>query len=160
VFFLQTNGSGVLSFASSSATNTPAFMATISGTVSIANSTQTKVQFNVEAFDTNGCYDNTTNYRFTPTTSGKYMIGAIAGAFLGNGQTYYPQITIRKNGSDHRVSYNTYATNAYEQQLNIHSVVEANGSTDYFEIFLYMGGGGSGNFNTTNTVFYGYKLIT
>jgi hypothetical protein len=31
------------------------------------------------AFDTDSCYDNTTNYRFTPTTAGKYFCyGAVS----------------------------------------------------------------------------------
>ena len=30
------------------------------------------IYYNTETFDTDGCYDNSTNYRFTPTTAGKY----------------------------------------------------------------------------------------
>ena len=32
----------------------------------------TKVQFDTESFDTDNAYDNSTNYRFTPTVAGKY----------------------------------------------------------------------------------------
>ena len=45
----------------------PAFEAQLTSTQSISNSTDTKVQFDTEVFDTDNCFDNSTNYRFTPT---------------------------------------------------------------------------------------------
>ena len=33
-------------------------------------------KFNTEIYDTDNCYDNSTNYRFTPTTAGKYFVYA------------------------------------------------------------------------------------
>ena len=42
--------------------NTPAFMAYLSANQSISNSTYTKVQCNLEVFDTDNAYDNSSNY--------------------------------------------------------------------------------------------------
>jgi hypothetical protein len=33
----------------------------------------TKVIFGGELYDTNNCFDSSTNYRFTPTVAGKYF---------------------------------------------------------------------------------------
>jgi hypothetical protein len=54
-------------------TNTPAFRANLSSNQSISADTATKVAFATEALDTDGKYD-TSNYRFTPTIAGKYLI--------------------------------------------------------------------------------------
>ena len=54
--------------------NTPAFQAYRSSTQTISGSTWTKVQFNTEIYDTDSDYDNSTNYRFTPTVAGKYYV--------------------------------------------------------------------------------------
>src|SRR5210317_926611 len=52
--------------------NYPAFEARVSVNQSISHNTATKVQCNDEIFDTDGYYDNATNYRFTPLVAGKY----------------------------------------------------------------------------------------
>jgi len=54
--------------------NTPAFEAFLSSSASITHDTATKVQCNTEVFDTAGAYDNSSNYRFTPQTAGKYYV--------------------------------------------------------------------------------------
>ena len=50
----------------------PAFEAFLSSNQTVTDNTTTKIQFNSEVFDTDNCYDNSTNYRFTPTVAGKY----------------------------------------------------------------------------------------
>ena len=57
----------------SSMKNTPAFEAYLSANQSVSDATATKVAFATEAFDSDGKYD-TSNYRFTPTIAGKYLI--------------------------------------------------------------------------------------
>ena len=55
--------------------NTPAFFAFLSSDSSVvSDATWTKVQIDSELFDTDNCYDNSSNYRFTPTTAGKYKV--------------------------------------------------------------------------------------
>ena len=72
---LTSNGSGTLTTNNIGGQNTPAFHAYLSavGTTLTSNSF-TKVAFNSELYDTDNFYDNSTNYRFTPTTAGKYMV--------------------------------------------------------------------------------------
>ncbi len=52
--------------------NTPAFMAYLSSDQNISNGVYTKVQCDTELYDTDNAYDNSSNYRFTPQTAGKY----------------------------------------------------------------------------------------
>jgi hypothetical protein len=60
-------------FASAGGTNTPAFQARNGSNQDIGyTGVYTKITANTEVFDTNSKYDNSTNYRFTPTVAGKY----------------------------------------------------------------------------------------
>ncbi len=54
--------------------NTPAFEAYLSSNQSFSDASYTKVNFNTEIYDTDSDYDNSSNYRFTPTTAGKYLV--------------------------------------------------------------------------------------
>ena len=58
-------------------TNYPAFEAFLVLIKHLSDNATTKIQFNTEVFDTDSCYDNTTNYRFTPTVAGKYFVYAV-----------------------------------------------------------------------------------
>jgi len=49
-----------------------------SGDQTIPNETWTKVQLDVEDYDVAGEFDNTTNYRFTATSAGYYLVTAAA----------------------------------------------------------------------------------
>ena len=52
----------------------PSFYATLSSSQTITKGATTKVQIDTELYDSDGCYDNSSNYRFTPTTAGKYFV--------------------------------------------------------------------------------------
>jgi hypothetical protein len=52
--------------------NYPAFEAYLSANQNLTDNVNTKIQFDTELFDTDSCYDNVTNYRFTPNVAGKY----------------------------------------------------------------------------------------
>jgi hypothetical protein len=148
---LQTNGSGVLSFASASA-NTPAFRATLGASQSIANNTQVKAQFNTEDFDTNNCYDPTTNYRFTPTTAGKYFVGL--NVRFNTGSVAITSNFVFKNGSQDWVGeYSNISNNNWFNG----TVTTLNGSSDYIEIYVYQNSGGS--VNIISGQFFAYRLI-
>ena len=79
--------------------NTPAFQATMSSNQSISDSSATKVQFNSETFDTDGTYDPSTNYRFTPAVAGKYHVTAKLSYADANADDKYQDVYIYKNGS-------------------------------------------------------------
>ena len=80
---------------------TPAFAAQTSSSAGTAHNTYTKVQCDSEIFDSDGTYDNSSNYRFTPGVAGKYFIyGMVAqgsGTGVNNMERQYT--AIYKNGS-------------------------------------------------------------
>lgn len=131
--------------------NGPAFSAYLSASQAISAGTYVKIPFNTEEFDTNSNYDNATNYRFTPTIAGYYQISATANPSNGSTRSV---IAMYKNGSEFKRGIDSSTA------LNIiivNSLVYANGSTDYFEIYLYttatgtnLGGGAN------NTYFSGF----
>ena len=134
---------------------TPAFEAYLSASQSISDNTLTKVQFDTEVFDTNNTYDNSTNYRFTPGVAGKYVLNG----FCQNNSTTnitYIQLAIYKNGSIVEASTVVKGDADYDT-VQISRVVEANGSSDYFELYLLQYSGGALNFKNLN--FTGYRLI-
>jgi hypothetical protein len=120
--------------------NYPAFEAYLSATTTISDSIATKVQFNTETLDTDNCYDNSTNYRFTPTVAGKYYVystletGADTNTALGTNALY-----IYKNGSNYSLIANVYNANYIRRStLTMSAIVDMNGSSDYLEIFTYI----------------------
>ena len=123
--------------------NYPAFHASLSATQDIADVTITKVEFDTELFDTDNCYDNTTNYRFTPTVAGKYFIYShIDGDVDGTNKTDQVQLYIRKNGTTaaFTMSYPNTAAEANNLGLTLNTILEMNGTTDYVEIAAYIDG--------------------
>ena len=84
----------------------PAFEAYLSSNQTVSDGVDTKVQFDTEVFDTDNCYDNTTNYRFTPNVAGKYMIyGSLRGSANTNLSNLQKVITfIFNNGSQYNAS--------------------------------------------------------
>jgi len=115
---------------------------------------RTKIQFNTEEFDTASCYDNATNYRFTPTVAGYYLINAAVQCGSGTGEYY---IDIAKNGSQFKVGTDVSATATWTTQVS--AIVYANGSTDYFEIYATQSSGSTKTVSSgTVTYFQGCLL--
>jgi len=116
--------------------NTPAFESYLSANQSISDSTATKVQFNTERFDTDSCYDNATNYRFTPTVAGKYFVYANVVFQLDDYQIYQGVIYFYKNGSNYH-SFGTVdgAGSAFGFPISTSAIIDMNGTTDYIEVF-------------------------
>ena len=120
------------------ATNAPAFSAVISADQSVSSSTATKVQLDTEFFDTNSNYDNTTNYRFTPTVAGYYQVNVTLrteGTNVSNRVVY-----IYKNGSNIRVAGVSRYTSNTSEQVNGSDLIYMNGTTDYIEMYGYISG--------------------
>jgi hypothetical protein len=114
----------------------PAFSAYRFGAYqSFTQNTFTKVSIQQELFDTNNCYDSTTNYRFTPNVAGYYQVlGAVA---VQNGSTYSRAIaSIYKNGSEYtRSDVNQSSITFIAVQVS--SLIYMNGTTDYLELYGY-----------------------
>ena len=104
----------------------PAFSAYNSGTQAIASSTYTKATFNAEYFDTNACFASS---RFTPNVAGYYQLNTSiytgsAGLFL---------VALYKNGA----IYQEFGRIATSGTIGGGATVNANGSSDYFEVFAF-----------------------
>jgi hypothetical protein len=125
-------------FASAGGVNTPAFVVYTSGN-SVSDSTLTKITMNNEILDTDGLFDSTTNYRFTPNVAGKYfftlnlfsdasavsIVTAVIAYIYKNGSA----ITGVKQASDFR--NNPVVSGA----VTVSTIIDMNGSTDYVEFF-------------------------
>lgn len=124
------------------AVNGPAFSAYAAAILqTIPNATLTKVLFQTEEFDTNSNYASS---RFTPTVEGYYQLNAevrLDGA-SGTGEM---MIMIYKNGAGYKRGTNQQGTQiaANFWAMQVSSIVYANGTTDYFEIYVQQGSGGS-----------------
>ena len=153
-------GSGV-----TSQFNQPAFQAELSANQEVTDNTDTKVQFDTEIFDTDNCYDNSTNYRFTPTVAGKYYVylnlgvNGKANSNLNVGYSY-----IYKNGSSV-----AYTNSRFFQGGNtsnggtvatpfISAIFTLNGSSDYVELYGKINALDNSNVHTINTIFGAYRI--
>jgi hypothetical protein len=110
--------------------NGPAFSAFRSGTQAIAAVTWTKVACQNEEFDTNGSYDNATNYRFQPATAGYYQV---SGAVEPSTAQTYQYLNFYKNGSPFK---RTSAPSPNGTSISLSALIYLNGSTDYVEMYV------------------------
>ena len=119
--------------------NYPAFEATMSADQNTTNAIYTKIQYDTVSFDTNNMYDTST-YRFTPTVAGKYFFYATARMYAGaNSELSSHQRALYKNGSIvKRVMSNPASNYGNSATLTLNTVNSANGSTDYYEIYIYI----------------------
>jgi len=113
----------------------------LSGNQSLTKNAVTKVQFAYEVADTQGWWDSSTNYRFTPTVAGYYFCNLhcfFAGQSAANTRFLY----IYKNGSSYR-DHRQYFSTAYDRYDAISDVVYLNGSSDYIEFYAMDGSNGT-----------------
>jgi len=151
---MTSDGAGNVTVNAAGLKATPAFEAYLSSTQSgVTDATSTKVQFDTEVFDTDGCYDNSTNYRFTPTTAGKYHVYFVfVGAVAGVSRLSQIAGVIRKNGSVYTETAIDNRSDGYGLSSAVTSIstIDMNGSSDYVECYGYV------NDNSGSTVnFYG-----
>jgi len=127
--------------------NQPAFFVRPSAGQTVTFATATKIQFNTKDFDTNNNFDNTTNYRFTPTVAGYYQISA---SLRATGSTTNTQsvLSIYKNGSSY-ISQVVSETNITKFPT-VSALISMNGTTDYIEFYGNITGTGTATFGTTN----------
>ena len=135
--------------------NGPAFSAYVSANQSVSSGVNTKVALNAEFFDTASCFDSTTNYRFTPNVAGYYQLNLPLLAYSSSSQITAAGVLLYKNGT--QITYqqtNMSATVIASACLS--TVVYANGTTDYFEMYasvtgtnVFVSGGTGTNVTTT-----------
>ena len=128
--------------------NMPAFSAYNSSATSLASGTNTQVLFATEDFDTN---NNFASSRFTPTVAGYYQLNSAISIAGGGGATeiiaiIYKNGALFKSGADGgTASFRTVVS----------SLVYANGTTDYFEIYCYSGAARTTEASSSATWFNG-----
>jgi len=115
----------------------PAFAARLSANqTAIHGGAYQKVNFDTEIFDTDSCYDSTTNYRFTPTTAGYYLISLVLNFYTSGSDQNQSTATLYKNGSILAESWGGTGS-AYNGRngASLPVIVYMNGSSDYVEGF-------------------------
>ena len=112
----------------------------LSANQTIANSTVTKVQCDTENYDVQNEYDNVTNYRWTCTKDGKYLISANM-AWYNNQSAFRVQNEIYKNGATvYHGEKNTGTANYYDTNRLVKVLNLVAG--DYIEIEAIQWSGG------------------
>ena len=142
--------------------NYPAFYAHLSSSQSVSDNVITKVQANTELLDTDNCYDNSTNYRFTPNVAGKYLVFA---AVSGESNTTDSVNSVTCNISKNNVTFtnpNLASSGGRTRFIQTSMVVvDMNGSSDYVELFGTVNiNSGTAEFNagTKQTYFGAYRI--
>jgi hypothetical protein len=151
--------------------NTPAFEAYLggSGGQSVSDNTLTKVEAATEVYDTDSAYDTST-YRFTPQTAGKYFVyGAIQYEAGSNDDLIEDYLYFKFNGSSNILESQTDFSNV---KIRLHYVtgsliINMNGSSDYVELYARINtSSGSGQILESDsqyaraTHFGAYRIIT
>jgi hypothetical protein len=142
--------------------NTPAFYAYMNGNQTLAASTSTKFEMDVEYYDTDSAYDKDTNYRFTVPTGkgGKYQ---------------FSWATSIQSDADAEVSSRLHINGSY---VDIRSLLTAAGTVntsiataatssavivlaedDYVELYGSQSGSSSEIANKNYCWFQGFRLI-
>ena len=147
------NMSSATTTLSSSMKNTPGFLVTKSANQTVNATTDTLITWDSETVDSD---NNFASNKFTPTTAGYYLFNVIVGGGQNDDMTV---LTLKKNGGGSGQTYYLWdgdVTDAFSVGGSI--ALYANGSGDYFEIYLYHGGTGT---KTVNNVSHwsGFRII-
>lgn len=132
----------------------PAFMAYRAETrQGVSTGVWTKVQLNAELGDTAGAFDTATNFRFQPTSPGYYSFsGGVSGVNTGGGVTV---AGIYKNGGIYVTGSSTDASTA--NWSSVSALVYLNGSSDYVELYGFLGGSAPAiDFGAAQTFLHGF----
>jgi len=137
--------------------NSPYFLVTRNSMQSIANTTETIVQFNNEVFDADNKYDTST-HKFTPTVAGKYMFSVAARMNASEDFDIFT-LAIQKNGS-------TIARVDKRHENNeslAFSIIQEADTDDYFQVSVYQNAGYALNLlgdSAAFTFFQGFRIGT
>lgn len=121
---------------------------------SITSNAWTKVQFQTEEFDTAGCFDNSTNYRFTPTVAGYYQVNTTVQVVNNTGPL---KVSVYKNGSSFKQGGFSTTTSFYA--VSVSALIYCNGTTDYLEVYVYSGGTGNTGVAGADVTFFQASMV-
>ena len=154
-------------------TNTPYFYARLGSDQSVGyTGNTTKIALNTEILDSASAYDTST-YRFTPQTAGKYFFyGQIYFETTSSANNYNNLVTlgtiIQKNGSSAAHNYifrGNQASPCRRRNLGTSVILDMNGSSDYVELYAYSDSHLAGDCNAAadvggSTFLFGYFVAT
>ena len=121
-------------------------------TQSLTQDVFTKVQFNAESFDTDNCFDSTTNYRFTPDKAGYYLF-QVNILFDNVATTDRNIISFYFNGSNNARIYD--GVGGISGPANNGSLLKYfNGTTDYMEVYVLTKAASAAVFNGSEFSFF------
>jgi hypothetical protein len=136
--------------------NKPSFfaLADSSSTQSCSSGTWVKMQIDTEVYDSDSCYDHSSNYRFTPNVAGKYCLFAQSYIDGTSDGSHYTGIYF--NGSLYSYNIQNFACSPM-----IQVTLDFNGSSDYAEVYGRQNSGTTRNSDPADkrTFFGGYKII-
>jgi len=124
-------------------TDAPAFSVGKNVDQTIATSTQTKVTFEVENWDLTNDYDISTS-TFTPSVAGYYQFNSTLYWKAGVDNAVVQNILF-KNGSSYKYGAIITGGSTKHIAVTLSAVAYANGTTDYFNIYLWQDSGSSKN---------------
>lgn len=142
----------IITTASTFGATGPAFSAyRATSAQTVTNATLTKLQAQTEEFDTASCYDNATNYRFTPNVAGYYQVNGSIYLQATTALADVNFITIYKNGSRFKDGTAFYGGGAVGKYVfaQVSTIIYLNGSTDYIELYGYVNGTGTLTFESS-----------
>ena len=146
--------------------NTPAFHAYLGSNQTLSSNTFTTISVNTEDFDTNSNYD-TSNYRFTPSVIGKYVLyGKVSasGGIDADDESLDVYIVKRDNSASSNVTLISQTTGDGAVGTNVGScvmtVVNHTDVNDYYTLAAYSQGLTSTAVgNLSGTYFGAYRII-
>ena len=143
---------------------TPSFHAYLGTEQSLSSGSTTKIQIDTEVYDSDNCYDHTTNYRFTPNVAGKYFVFGSIRFRHASGQEYTTQTKIYKNGANVVGNNFEFQNNvSYGQSVQTSGIIDMNGTTDYLELYGFLEWHSSGTISVKTdlygTNFKAFKII-
>jgi len=146
--------------------NTPYFnVYRSSNQTGISDDTNTVAALDQEYYDSAGAY-NTSNYRFTPQTAGKYFLWFCFRGASGDQALVAAYSNIRKNGSNivgasSASSFEGTSTRYVQIEATTSVIATANGSSDYFDFSFTLDVASGSNFylHKDGTNAGGYRII-
>jgi hypothetical protein len=142
--------------------NYPGFEAYLGSDQTVTSGTTTKITMDTETFDSAGAYDNSTNYRFTPQTAGKYYVYATTRGSTSASSLDLEMTAIYKNGSTYIENQIDFRNNdASLAGITVVAIVDMNGSSDYLECYgRSLGGTTIKASPTRSSIFGAYRIGT
>ena len=116
--------------------NKPLVSVYASADTSLSDNAFTKVPFNTENFDADNTFDNSSNYRFTAPSAGKYLITTQVGVQSNSDDGLYSQQTyIAKNGAEFIQKAQNFGNARVRHHYDSITVIANLAQNDYIEVF-------------------------